>query len=123
MTLTPAGEYLKERLLFAQSYLRESIQEANRIQTGISGSIRIGILEWATNVLLLPLQEFVKNNPQISVDIHCQQFQESRAAQIFHNFLVELQTLLNKAVMTAGDLHSFPTRRSSDLWNMTTSVF
>ena len=78
MGLTPAGEYLRGRLLFAQNYLRESIQEANRIQTGISGAIRIGILEWATNGLLLPLQEFVKNNPQISVDIHCQQFQEMR---------------------------------------------
>lgn len=78
MALTPAGEYLKERLLYAQNYLRESIQEANRIQTGISGAIRIGILEWATNGLLLPLQDFVKNNPQISVDIHCQQFQELR---------------------------------------------
>ena len=78
MSLTPAGEYLKERLLFAQNYLRESIQEAHRIQTGISGSIRIGILEWATNILLSPIRTFVQENPQISVDIHCQQFQESR---------------------------------------------
>lgn len=78
MSLTPAGEYLRERLHFGQNYLRESIQEANRIQTGISGAIRIGILEWATNVLLSPLQDFVKENPQISVDIHCQQFQEMR---------------------------------------------
>ncbi len=78
MSLTPAGEYLKKRLKFAQSYLRESIQEANRIQTGISGAIRIGILEWATNVLLTPLHTFVRENPQISVDIHCQQFQEMR---------------------------------------------
>lgn len=80
MTLTPAGNYLKERIGFTLNYFMDSLYEANRIQTGISGSIRIGILEWANNVIFDPLHDFIKDNPHISVDVFCQQFQEFRKA-------------------------------------------
>lgn len=80
MTLTPAGEYLKNRLNESRAFLMESLVEANKIQTGISGSIRIGILEWANNILLNPLKQFIRNNPQIAVDVYCQQFSALREA-------------------------------------------
>lgn len=78
MSLTPAGKFLKERLEFSYSYLLDSFYEANRIQTGISGSLHIGTLEWANNVIFSPLQEFITKHPNISVEIFCQQFSEFR---------------------------------------------
>ena len=78
MSLTPAGQYLAERLHEAETFLIDSIKEANEIQTGVSGSVKIGVLEWASNVLLLPLREFIRNQPQLSVDVFYQQFQDFR---------------------------------------------
>ena len=78
MTLTPAGKYLKERLETAQTYLMNTLYEANRIQTGIAGSLRVGTLEWANNVAFSPLQAFIKKNPHISVEVFCQQFSDFR---------------------------------------------
>ena len=78
MSLTPAGQYLKGRLENTFAYLMDSLYEANRIQTGVSGSLRIGTLEWANNVVFSPLQNFIKKNPHISVEVLCQQFSEFR---------------------------------------------
>lgn len=80
MELTPAGKLLQERLESINQSLTEAITTAHQVQTGVSGFLRIGFLEWAVTTLFVPIQRFIRDNPQISVDILCQQFQDLRAS-------------------------------------------
>lgn len=78
VTLTPAGQVLEERLRRITDDILSAIQAAHTAQTGVSGSLRLGFLEWGTIVFLPQLESFMKQNPQLSVEIYRQQFSELR---------------------------------------------
>lgn len=79
IVLTPAGRELENRLQGVASNIMDAIQAAHVAQTGVSGSLRLGFLEWGTIVFLKQLEDFMAGNPQLSVEIYRQQFSELRS--------------------------------------------
>ena len=77
--LTPAGRVLEQRLRHITDDILGAIQEAHVAQTGASGSLRLGFLEWGTIVFMKQLEEFAAQNPQLSIEIYRQQFSELRS--------------------------------------------
>ncbi len=76
--LTPAGRVLKDRLKNVMGDIRSAIHEAHTVQTGASGSLRVGFLEWGTIVFMEQLEIFMEQNPQFSIEAYRQQFAELR---------------------------------------------
>lgn len=76
--LTPAGRALEERLKNIMNDIRSAIHEAHTIQTGVSGSLRVGFLEWGTIMFMEQLGIFMEQNPQFSIEAYRQQFAELR---------------------------------------------
>lgn len=76
--LTPAGRVLAERLQRVMDDIRNAIHAAHTVQTGVSGSLRVGFLEWGTIVFMEQLQVFMVQNPQFSIEVYRQQFAELR---------------------------------------------
>lgn len=79
ITLTPAGRVLAQRLEHITGDILDALQEAHNAQKGMTGYFRLGFLEWGINAYIKKLEEFMEKNPQISVDLFFQQFQELRA--------------------------------------------
>lgn len=78
LTLTPAGRILKERLTGVTSTILDAIQAAHAVQTGVSGYLRIGYLEWGNMPFIHLLNDFLNANPQLSIDVYREQFPELR---------------------------------------------
>ena len=76
--LTPAGRVLEQRLSSVTDSILDALQAAHVAQTGTSGYLRIGYLEWGNIVFLEQVQKFVANNPQFSVEVYRQRFSELR---------------------------------------------
>ena len=79
VVLTPAGRILEQHLCHVTDNILDAIQAAHAAQTGTSGYLRIGYLEWGKVVFLDHLQRFIQNNPQFSVEIYRQNFADLRA--------------------------------------------
>ncbi len=77
--LTPAGRILEQRLTNVTNDILDAIQAAHVAQTGASGYLRIGYLEWGSVVFLDLIRRFIALNPQFSVEIFRRQFAELRA--------------------------------------------
>lgn len=78
VVLTPAGRVLEQRLRSVTDDILDALQAAHVAQTGASGYLRIGYLEWGNIVFLEQVQKFVKNNPQFSLEVYRQRFSELR---------------------------------------------
>lgn len=76
--LTPAGRELELRLANITDDIISAIQAAHIAQTGASGALRLGFLEWGTIVFMDQLDCFAKENPQLSIEIYRQKFAELR---------------------------------------------
>lgn len=76
--LTPAGRVLQERLQNVMEDIRSAVHAAHTVQTGASGSLRVGFLEWGTIVFMEQLEVFMEENPQFSIEAYRQQFTELR---------------------------------------------
>lgn len=83
--LTPAGRVLSRRFKNISDDILDAIQEAHIAQTGASGSLSIGFLEWANPVFINCLQNFIRENPQFSVSIFRKRFSELRTDVIQGN--------------------------------------
>lgn len=79
VTLTPAGKVLSNRLQNVTTNILDAIQAAHAVQSGASGYLRIGYLEWGTIAFMDTLEAFIQKNPQLSVEIYREQFSELRA--------------------------------------------
>ena len=79
VTLTPAGKVLNSRLQSVTATILDAIQAAHAVQSGASGFLRIGYLEWGTIVFLDRLEQFMQDNPQLSVEVYREQFSELRS--------------------------------------------
>lgn len=79
VTLTPAGRVLEQRLRRITDDILTAIQDAHMAQTGASGFLRLGFLEWGTIVFMKQLEEFAAQNPQLSIEIYRLQFAELRS--------------------------------------------
>ncbi len=79
VSLTPAGRVLEHRLAKISDTLLNALQEAHIAQTGASGFLRIGFLEWGTIVFMDQLDRFTKDNPQLSIEIYRRKFAELRS--------------------------------------------
>ncbi len=79
VTLTPAGRVLMQKLQGVTSCIQDAVQAAHVAQSGASGYLRIGYLEWGTIVFLEQLEKFMNENPQLTVEIYRQQFAALRA--------------------------------------------
>ena len=79
VVLTPAGRILEQRLSNVTDDILDAIQAAHVAQTGASGYLRIGYLEWGNVVFLDQIQRFIAENPQFSVEIYRQRFADLRA--------------------------------------------
>lgn len=78
VTLTPAGRLLQKRLKNVNDEIFNSINDAHNVQAGITGIIRLGFLEWG-NLFFMPLlEDFLKENPQIHIEINRYPFIELR---------------------------------------------
>lgn len=78
VTLTPAGRVLKRRLEGVTADVMNAIQAAHVAQTGATGSLCLGFLEWGTLVFLKQLEGFAEQNPNIAVEVYRQPFYELR---------------------------------------------
>jgi DNA-binding transcriptional LysR family regulator len=79
VVLTPAGRILEQRLSSVTDDILDAIQAAHVAQTGASGYLRIGYLEWGTVVFLDHIQKFIAENPHFSVEVYRQRFADLRA--------------------------------------------
>lgn len=79
VVLTPAGRVLEQRLRSVTDDILDALQAAHVAQTGASGYLRIGYLEWGNIVFLEQVQKFIADNPQFSVEVYRQRFSELRA--------------------------------------------
>ncbi|SHJ59522.1 DNA-binding transcriptional regulator, LysR family [Parasporobacterium paucivorans DSM 15970] len=78
VVLTPAGRLLQKKLQSVNEEIFLAINEAHNIQAGITGIIRLGFIEWG-NLFFMPLlEEFMRENPQIHVEINRYPFFELR---------------------------------------------
>lgn len=80
LVLTPAGRVLEQRLKNTTYDILKALEAANVAQTGVSGSLRIGFLEWGTIAFVEQLKEFIRRNPQYSIEIYRQRFSELRTS-------------------------------------------
>lgn len=80
LVLTPAGRVLEQRLKNTTYDILKALEAANVAQTGVSGSLHIGFLEWGTIAFVEQLKEFIRRNPQYSIEIYRQRFSELRAS-------------------------------------------
>lgn len=80
VVLTPAGRVLEQQLQNTTENILQAIQAAHVAQTGASGSLRIGYLEWGTIAFLEQLKRFIRDYPQCSVEVYRQRFSELREA-------------------------------------------
>jgi DNA-binding transcriptional LysR family regulator len=78
VALTPAGRVLKNRLEGVTHDILNAIQAAHIAQTGVTGSLCLGFLEWGTIVFMNQLENFIEQNPQITVEVYRQPFYELR---------------------------------------------
>jgi DNA-binding transcriptional LysR family regulator len=76
--MTPAGRVLKQRLEGVTHDILNAIQAAHIAQTGVTGSLCLGFLEWGTIVFMNQLENFIEQNPQITVEVYRQPFYELR---------------------------------------------
>lgn len=79
ISLTPAGQELRRRLQGITNDILNAIQAAHVAQTGAIGSLYLGYLEWGTLVFRERLENFIEQNPQISVEVYRQSFSELRS--------------------------------------------
>lgn len=80
LLLTPAGRVLEERLLGITDNILDAIQAAYVAQTGASGSLRLGYLEWTNLDFLEDVKAFIEKYPQCNVEIYRQNFSDLRDA-------------------------------------------
>ena len=74
--LTPAGRILEQRFQRVLDGVLDAVQAAHAAQTGVSGYLRIGFLEWGDVSILRTLREFVGVRPQYSVETYRRSFSE-----------------------------------------------
>ena len=74
--LTPAGRILEQRFQSVMDSLLDAIQAAHAAQTGASGYLRIGFLEWGDISFMKNVKQFVQNHPQYSVETYRRSFSE-----------------------------------------------
>jgi LysR family transcriptional activator of glutamate synthase operon len=80
VTLTPAGRILQRQLGHINDTVLKALKEAHDVQCGIRGTIRLGFLEWGNLFFMSSLEEFIKNNPQISMELNRYAFFELKKA-------------------------------------------
>ena len=78
VVLTPAGIVLEQRLQSVTNDILDAIQAAHAAQTGVTGTLRIGYLEWGNIVFLDEVKKFIAENPQFSIEVYRQRFSELR---------------------------------------------
>lgn len=79
VTLTPAGRVLAERFERITDRMIDAIRAAHVAQTGASGYLRIGFLEWGDIAFAEKLKAFMDARPQFDVDIFRMSFPRLRA--------------------------------------------
>lgn len=79
VVLTPAGRVLERRLTNITDTLLSAIQEAHTAQTGASGLLRIGFLDWESIVFFDQLERFKNENPQLPIEIYRRNFFDLRS--------------------------------------------
>lgn len=78
VSLTPAGHILYNKLNKVNDDILSALKEAHDVQCGLKGIIRLGFLEGG-NLFFMPLlEDFIKNNPQIALEINRYAFLELR---------------------------------------------
>ena len=70
VVLTPAGRVLEERIGNVLDDILDAIQAAHVAQTGASGYLCIGYLEWGDLTFIDGLRKFIKDNPQFSISMY-----------------------------------------------------
>ena len=78
VSLTPAGKYLQQELNKINESIFNTINEAHNIQSGITGSIHLGFIEWSNLFFMELLEDFMQENPQIHFEINRYSFFEIR---------------------------------------------
>lgn len=78
LILTPAGRELEQRLRGITDNILDAIQAAHVAQTGASGSLRIGYLEWGNLDFLENVKIFTEKHPQYSIEVYRQNFSDLR---------------------------------------------
>ena len=78
VVLTPAGRVLEERIGNVLDDILDAIQAAHVAQTGASGYLCIGYLEWGDLTFIDGLRKFIKDNPQFSISMYRENFPELR---------------------------------------------
>lgn len=99
--LTPAGRVLQERLQNVMEDIHSAVHAAHTVQTGASGSLRVGFLEWGTIVFMERLEAFMEENPQFSIEAYRQQFAELR-----ENISADRTDLIFTMSYDHGQLHT-----------------
>ena len=74
--LTPAGRILEQRFQSVMDSLLDAIQAAHAAQTGASGYLRIGFLEWGDISFMKNVKQFIRDHPQYSVETYRRSFSE-----------------------------------------------
>lgn len=111
LTLTPAGNILAERLAHITDDIRDALQEAHNAQKGTSGYLRIGFLEWGTNAFIKKLDHFMENNPQVSIDLLFQQFQELRTSMETDKLDIIFTMAYESSHLSQKEYHIIPIQR------------
>ena len=74
--LTPAGRILEQRFQSIMDALLDAVQAAHAAQTGASGYLRIGFLEWGDVSFLKNIKQYSRMHPQYSVETYRRSFSE-----------------------------------------------
>lgn len=113
VVLTPAGRILARRLRNISDDILNAIQEAHVAQTGMSGQLKLGFLEWGTIVFMDKLEEFRKNNPQISIDICRSNFSELRNQLFFSRMDIIFSTSYDSCQLSENEYLFIPLKEVS----------
>lgn len=76
--LTPAGRVLQKKFDAVYEDMLDAIEEAHNTQLGVSGQLKLGFLEWGNMDFITSIKNFIKENPEISIEITRYTFQELR---------------------------------------------
>ena len=87
-----------------------AVQEAHTAQTGASGSLRIGYLEWSKVAFLDTVQSFIQENPQFAVEIYRRKFPELREDIMMGRLDVIFTAAYDCVQLSESDFNLLPVR-------------
>ena len=72
--LTPAGRILEQRFQSVLDGVLDAVQAAHAAQTGTTGALRIGFLEWGDISFLRNIRQYAREHPQYAVETYRRTF-------------------------------------------------